>query len=58
MKVTVTYYCPNMIDEEAFKEEFDSDPQKCWDYCVGEEPPMGYGDIEEIVNIEVVEQPE
>jgi hypothetical protein len=35
-KITVEFYCYDMIDEESFKEDFDSNPTKAYE-CISDE---------------------
>lgn len=56
LKITVEFYCDNMIDEQCFIDDFKSDPTAAYKFISDDfkDSPLNFSTGDEIIKIEVL----
>lgn len=59
-KITVEFYCENMIDKECFLQEFEGNAEKAYRFISNnyEDSPLNYSTSDKIVKIEILDSAE
>lgn len=59
-KVTVEFYCEDMIDEQTLKDEYNNDPFLAYKFISDNfnDSPLNFSTYDKIVKVELLRQPE
>jgi hypothetical protein len=55
-KITVEFYCPDMIDEQTLNDMFNSDPLAAYKFISDDfnDSPLNFSQYDKIVKVEVI----